>query len=475
VAGYDWTGAFDRLAKGDWQGAADEAETVLADPARSGDHAAAWGMLGDALIKGGMPYAGLVASIEGVRIAAGPNSPFYRDVLPTVDQLDEAAWAGGPLGADFGVPLDDTTRSHLAYIAARHHFAQGSWGAVLGLLPLITPDSPYALDGRLLQGVTLAQQERFEDALVPLLDVRERAAGRDPHFQELVDLDLARTFYATGNFGRALEFYNRVSRADSAWPEALFERAWAHYRVDDMAGALGLLMTHTSPFFEDYYLPEAELLKAQSLYLMCKFPDTKETIGEFEQHYKPTLQQIRAGLGKLDAKGAWDDANNMLAGRATTLPTPLLRRFATDARFNGAVAAVAVADQDLVSLDRLKGHAFTARVKPLLSARREARIAEQGGRVLEYARASEDDLNDMLTGIELTLIDLLSHEARLYEQAAVTNELPQSPKDLGKIRKDAKKKGKRIWPFQGEYWADELGWYRVESRPDCPTDMRRGE
>jgi len=474
AATYDWTAAFDKVSRGDWQGAADEAETVLADPTKAGDHGAAWGMLGHALIKGNLPYAGLLAGLEGVKLAPGANAAFYKDLLNAVDQLDEAVWAGAVLGADFGVPLDDATRSHLAIIAARSQFARDSWGAVLGLLPLVTPDSAYAVDAELLQGIALAQQSRYEDALVPLLDVRDKMAGRDEHTRTLVDLDLARTFYATGNFGRAMEFYGKISRSDAAWPEALFERAWSHYRVDDMAGALGLLMTHTSPYFEDYYLPEAELLKAQSLYLMCKFTDTKLAIDDFEGHYQPTLKAMRDAIGVLDAKGAWDDATGYFAGKATKIPASLIRKYAADDRFQKAITGVQTATDDLGKLDRLAGHAFTARLKPLVTARRDARALEQGARLLDAVKASEDDLADMLTGIELTRIDLLSQEARMYDQAAASGGLPPAPEDLGQVRKDAKKKGKRFWPFEGEYWADELGWYRVDARPVCPNDMQRG-
>ena len=29
--------------------------------------------------------------------------------------------------------------------------------------------------------------------------------------------------------------------------------------------------------------------------------------------------------------------------------------------------------------------------------------------------------------------------------------------------------------WQGEYWADELGYYRIDTKPECPENMMRGE
>lgn len=473
AASYDWTSVSDRIAKGDWQTAATEIEAVLADPTKAGDHALAWGFLGKALTAGNIPYAGLLAYLEGVKAAPLPNLGFYEEILKLSTQLHEERLVGQVLGNDFGVPMSEDTRSHVALLAAKHHVAQESWGVALGLLPLVSANSKWALDAEVLRGVALAQQARYTDALEPLLAARDKAqSGRDEHFQNVLDLNIARTYYASGNFGRAMEFYGKVDRADTAWPEALFERAWAHFRVEDMTGTLAVLLTHHSPFFADWYFPEAELLRAQSLFLMCKFPDTKVTIDAFQARYKPTHEGLKSGLGQLDAKGAFADARALVDGTPTKLPKDVLRRFLWEERFASAVDAVKLADEDLVKLERLASSTYAARPKALLLARRDARVTEEGERVLSVARDAEVDLADMLTGIELTRVDILTYEARLYEQAAVLGGLPEE-EDLGKLRKEQTRKGKRVWPFQGEYWADELGWYRVTARPDCPADMKR--
>ncbi|HMV69576.1 MAG TPA: hypothetical protein PKA64_22230, partial [Myxococcota bacterium] len=470
-ASYDWTQVTDRIARGDWQTAATEIEAVLADPARSGDHPLAWGMLGEALTAANIPYAGLLAYLEGVKAAPLANLAFYEDILRLGTQLHEERLVGQVLGADFGVPMSPEVRAGVAIMAARYHVSQESWGVALGLLPMVPADGPYAVDALVLRGVALAQQARYADALEPLLQAREKARDRDDHFRNVLDLDIARTYYAAGNFGRAMEFYGHVARGDSAWPEALFERAWAHFRVEDMTGTLAVLLTHHSPFFNDWYFPEAELLRAQSLFLMCKFPDTKTTIDFFETRYKPTLDGLRQGLGQLDAKGAFTDAKAMVEGNTTKLPADVLRRFTWDGRLADAVEAIGAADADLVKLDRLASSPYSARPKALLQARRDARVAEEGGRVLGIARDAEADLADMLTGIELTRVDILTYEARLYEQAAALGGLPEE-EDMAALRKEQTRKGKRMWPFEGEYWADELGWYRVTARPDCPPDLR---
>ena len=69
---------------------------------------------------------------------------------------------------------------------------------------------------------------------------------------------------------------------------------------------------------------------------------------------------------------------------------------------------------------------------------------------------------------------MLNLEAQMYERAAATGELDYGDK-LGKLR-DLRARQKRawVWPFEGEYWEDELGYYRIDARPDCPSGMASG-
>ena len=108
-------------------------------------------------------------------------------------------------------------------------------------------------------------------------------------------------------------------------------------------------------------------------------------------------------------------------------------------------------------------------------AQREARVEAEGKRVLARVEKAKGDLEAMLEGIEITRLDLLNLETQMYERAAATGVLEYGS-HIEKLRDMKKKKqGFRVWPWQGEYWADELGWYVFDARPDCPESMARGD
>jgi tetratricopeptide (TPR) repeat protein len=468
-------GLSDKINRGDWKGAAEQANGILADSTMASAHPAAWGYLGAALHKGNLPYAALAAWGEGLRDAPIALTPHYPNILSTTDALSEDIWVGGLIGQDMGVPFSPDVKDHVALLAARWHFSQQSWGTALAMTTLVGDASKWGLEASVLRGVVLAQQSRYGEALASLLPARERAirGNRDDHYVAALSLNIARTFYASGNFGRAMEYYNKVSRADDYWPQAHFERAWAHFAVQDMPGALALLHTHNSPFFEDWYFPEADLVRAQALFLMCKFPESTKTIDGFNDKYQPLHDSLAGTIGSMDAAAAFQDGRDFLAGKSTQLPLPLLRKLQWDRRFQDAAEAIDRADAELQQLEAQSG-AWATRSKKALMGRRDVRVKAEGARLLDMARDARDELDDMLEGIELTRVDLLTLEADLYERAAATGEEIEYAEKVDRLRK-LRKKGKRVWPFDGEYWADELGWYRIDAQPDCPKNLQRAQ
>lgn len=468
-----WADLDTRLEAQDWQGVAEATEALIADSSKPALHAGAWARLGRALQLGGYPYAALAAYHEAARLDPKAAAAYYPLALDLADTLDEDAWLGAVVGEDFGVPMDETTRSRVALVAARAKFAKGSWVQTSSLLPLVAATSPLHLDAEVLRGVALAQAGKYEDALIPLLTSYEdaRRAKRDPHFVNTLALNIARTFFAAGNFAQAMAYYDEVDRDDPSWPEAFYERAWAHFRVDDMNGTIAQLMVHGSPFFDQDYFPEADLLRAQAFFLMCYFPEAKKSIDSFQAHYTPVRDALRASVGTLDAAAALADAKAAAAGQATRLPPALMERYLHDDRLADAAKAIAAADAELA---RLKGGAWADRAHTQLSARRDARATTEGQRVLDMAADARDQLTEMLSDIELTRIDLLTYESDLYTQAIGSGSTQILEDPAGRLRA-LHKKGKQVWPFEGEYWADEVGYYRVEAGSACPAKLQRGQ
>ena len=125
--------------------------------------------------------------------------------------------------------------------------------AVAGaMLKMVKPNDPYYPEAKALEGVLLSLQDQHGNALAPL-QIALATGGRAQRgevFKATVTLNLARAYYAAGNFGQAAHYWSQIQRDDPKWLDAQFERAWAHFpwKTD---GTLGLLQNHISPYFQD--------------------------------------------------------------------------------------------------------------------------------------------------------------------------------------------------------------------------------
>jgi hypothetical protein len=76
----------------------------------------------------------------------------------------------------------------------------------------------------------------------------------------------------------------------------------------------------------------------------------------------------------------------------------------------------------------------------------------------------------MLINVEIFIVDILRMKAILYEQAAATGRMPEAA--VNAEREARLRKNQVEWPFEGEFWADEVGYYQVDAPPECPASLR---
>ena len=76
----------------------------------------------------------------------------------------------------------------------------------------------------------------------------------------------------------------------------------------------------------------------------------------------------------------------------------------------------------------------------------------------------------MLSDTEIARLDILRLETQLYEQAAAIGEMAEARRMAQRNLRVPR--GEQRWAFQGEYWADELGYYRVTAVPECPSTLQ---
>jgi hypothetical protein len=316
----------------------------------------------------------------------------------------------------------------------------------------------------LAAGDTATAEREFE--AVAAIPARGAAAAER---RENALLQVARLAYARGDDARAQATYARISRAAPQWLDALFESSWSHFRHGEDEKALGNLLTLHAPFFQGRFFPESHVLKALVLYENCRYADARRTLQEFEARYRPVHDGLAQALQLLPTAQTAVEA--LASG-----PQPLLARLPDQARAEIgrllsapelvlAVRQVRAMADELDSIDRraaaFRSSALAAEVVPRV---REAR--------LDLLQRTGDRARSALSNERGELRELLGQSLRLdFEIAGREKELAAEPPAVSSMSRGSPaaevEDDEEMWPFQGEYWRDELGSYRFHLGARC--------
>jgi len=315
----------------------------------------------------------------------------------------------------------------------------------------------------LAAGDVEAAQAAF-DAVAKVPVKNDEAAAR----HERAVLQLARLAYAKGDDSRAQSYYAKVSRAAPEWLDALFESSWSHFRNGDDDKALGNLLTLHAPFFQGRYYPESYVLKALVLYENCRYPEARRTLREFEARYRPLHDGLASALDRMPTAQAAVESL-LQPGALAAFPDGSrdeVARVISAPELKTGLAQISQMAQELDSIDR-RPQTFrrTALAQAAVPRLREAR--------LDLLQSVGDRLRSRLLMERGELRELLGQGLRLdFEIAGREKEILQTPE--GGSEPVAQKKtppsvdeDEILWPFEGEYWRDELGSYRFQLGQKC--------
>ncbi|MEC9389573.1 MAG: hypothetical protein VX944_05810, partial [Myxococcota bacterium] len=226
-----------------------------------------------------------------------------------------------------------------------------------------------------------------------------------------------------------------------------------------------------SPYFSDRYYPEAAMLRLYSLFLLCKFPDASQQLEDFQAQYRPQHNSLMAAAS-LQPEQLFDAVRRHIEGEPSDLPGFITAAFEHEDRIKDSVNAVANAEDEIARLRNVSANVFAQVASEWVSERRLAIVRSEGNRILSRIQSMEAELAELLGNSDVTKLDLMQMEARLYERASFTGKLPESKR---RVKRQARARAtERLWDWQGEYWADEVGYYKIDTKPECPENMTQG-
>jgi hypothetical protein len=384
----------------------------------------------------------------------------------------------------------------LNYLLGRYKYRNGAYPDALTLFDKVDRRSKYYVQGQFFGGVTNVQLHQSKPAVQAFqrvlgaieqgdVEVEDEARMRD-----LAYLSMARTFYSASvklddttnqptvdqtRLSAAVKYWNKVDVASEYWLDALFEESWAYFMAGDYSHALGNIHTIQSPYFPHSYYPEADVLRAVIYFSNCQYDDAFTIVAKFRTQYEPirdeltkTLTRFKKGTNQEEA--FYNFLKDVRDDKAELDPkvAPIVKTSLSDRQLLRSLQYVHLLDEENARLGKappgFKDAKIAEIVKDSIHDARALAIRNAGDLARGRYERNLADLNEQLRNGQKILIDITAAQRNTLDQVIQGSQTTIEESKANIVKPDEEHV---IWPFNGEYWRDELGFYRQTITSKC--------
>ena len=384
----------------------------------------------------------------------------------------------------------------LNYMLGRYKYRNRQYEEAIRLFAKVDPDSEYYVKAQFFAGISYVQLRKSVPAVKSFQRV-EKAVSKgakgvedEDRMRDLAYLSMARTYYSASirlqaetnapavdpdKLSAAVKYWDLIESSSEYWLDALFEESWAYFMAGLYPQALGNIHTIKSPYFPNAFYPEAEVLQAVIYFANCDYEKAIIVVAQFNKHYTP----IKEGLEKVMKR--YQGANQeepffrflkqVQAGEANLDDElrPIVESSLSDRQLLRNIEYVRILENELKrfksSPSSFRNSALGNQVADALKLSRDLAVRRAGELAMQRYQRMLDELNERIRDGEKILIDITAAQRNLLDEAIKKDQVTvEEGMEFGVVNPDDEHV---LWPFDGEYWRDELGFYRAVVMSAC--------
>jgi tetratricopeptide (TPR) repeat protein len=376
----------------------------------------------------------------------------------------------------------------LNYLLGRYKYRNRQYDEALKLFSLVDAKSKYFVQAQFFSGISYVQLRKSVPAVqafqrvVTAIDEGIEGVEDEARMRDLAFLSMARTYYSASikldenntpsidgtKLSAAVKFWNKVDVGSEYWLDGLFEESWAYFMAGDFPHAMGNIHTIEAPYFPKSFYPEAEILKAVIYFANCNYDEATTVVARFKAKYEPIKKELEATLNRFKGENQEEPFFRFLkevrSGSANLPATikPVVEAALSDRQLLRNIEYVRILDEEQVRYKKAPGSFQTSplggEVQDGLQLARDLAIRNAGNLARERYQRALDELNEHLRDGAKILIDIVAAQRNQLDQTITTGQMSkEESKIYGVVNPDEEHV---LWPFDGEYWRDELGFYR---------------
>ncbi len=329
-------------------------------------------------------------------------------------------------------------------------------------------------------GYLSLEKEKYSEALAYFSQLFEKYKDKSPSDKRrgIITMNVGRVYYQMKDWGRAAEYYRQVSKDHPDYRTAMQELSWALLRGAQLRSALSPIQSLLTPFYSQFFDPETFVLSSSIYIFSCQYDDALLNANAFEKNYLPLIDQLDNWL---KGQRSIDDLYSELVaaqksleflnktGRIESqgqLPFFVMRTILTEPDIQAGIKYLKRLDMESTKLSQnFTESPFLQYGQKILKGRTLATKRALAKAVESYLRTylgRTIDLSDQIGFIKYEALN--GQRLQIKDKLRVGAELSLD-KDVS--REYYAQNGYRYWPFDGEFWRDEIGSFQYVGINRC--------
>jgi len=384
----------------------------------------------------------------------------------------------------------------LNYMLGRYKYRNRQFEEGIRLFQKVDRRSEYYVKAQFFTGISYVQVRKSIPAVQAFqriqkaLDEGVEGVEDESRLRDLASLSMARTYYSSSiktdaetnqptvdstKLSAAVKYWNQVDVASEYWLDALFEESWAYFMAGDYPHALGNIHTLQSPYFPNSFYPEAAVLKAVIYFSNCNYEAATTVVAQFTKKYTPIKEQLEKVLKNYKGENKEEPFFKFLlevragGGNLDERIRPIVENALSDRQLLRNIDYVKLLEEEDKRFKKsppgFQSSSIGQQVGDALKLARDLAVRQAGELALSRYQRNVDELNEHMRDGEKILIDITAAQRNLLDEKISTGQVSKAEsKTFGDVKPDEEHV---IWPFDGEYWRDELGFYRQRVVSAC--------
>lgn len=471
---------------GDWVGAIQASQQFVEQGGFAPDSEEAYFAkfcTANALVKAGLLQSAASTLVEIV--LEGPDKPFFqtafkqlRSLRKQIDysppQLERLADFSGKLGG-----FSQAFQDEFNYVLGEFFHEGTEWTTAVAFLDAVTPQAKDYAKAAYLKGFMEVQNDLYKSAVQSfqraIVATEENESASD--VKDLSYLALARIAYRIGDYDAAIYYYRKIPIGSYKQATAFYESSWVYFLKGDYQRALGTFHTLDSPYFSHYFYPEMWILEATAYLNTCHFDRTELALERFEKEVLPLITPLESFLNKTTRPAEFYKAVIAATEKKSVyeLPPKLVSPVLANVEFYNLYRTIKQIEKEMRLLDKdgAQLSTFGADLRTRLHKLRGDRIRQIGLTIRLILSDTLKELQKFKTkyielGIDLEDIKIDEQTRREQEASGDVKPVEQAEASGSSaiVGSDTWR-----WPFENEYWHDEVGSYRSFIKDLCAKEL----